>query len=70
MEVIYKASDLHNVSEFSRYKLGAVKILFKTTHVGRTTLRGVSEQRNLLFVNRDLAQFLDIATSQEAFFRE
>ncbi|KAL7070330.1 hypothetical protein ACQ4LE_010494 [Meloidogyne hapla] len=63
-------SELHNASEFERFKLGTIILEFNPTNPFQLNLEQVQEQRNLLYANRDLAQFLDIATSQEVFFRE
>jgi hypothetical protein len=55
---------------FGRYKLKEIRLIFTPTdQIEKNLDTVVRQQSELMFVNRDLAQFLDIATSQEVFFR-
>ncbi|CAK5073716.1 unnamed protein product [Meloidogyne enterolobii] len=66
----FSPSELHNASEFGRFKLDTITLEFTPTNPFQLSLEQIQGQRDLVYANRDLAQFLDIATSQDVFFRE
>ncbi|CAK5078779.1 unnamed protein product [Meloidogyne enterolobii] len=66
----FSPSELHNASEFGRFKLDSITLEFTPTNPFQLSLEQIQGQRDLVYANRDLAQFLDIATSQDVFFRE
>ena len=56
--------------EFAPHRLTKIRLTLKPVAECQKTLGDLSDlSSNLLYANRDLAQFLDIATSQEVFFR-